>query len=152
MNDLLYSFLLTSGFTIIVLVVFVILYWGIRGFLPGSRVIELPLVQPNGLDTKSATFKIFHVKWCPYSRDAVDAMKQFQGLIDERGYTYGNKHVEIAFVDCDSKKKDCSLYNVDAYPTYKLETHEKMYEYLGPANITAYRAFLVAALGKEGQS
>jgi hypothetical protein len=152
MNDLLYSGLVSAGFTLAILFAFVILYWAFRGFLPGSRVVELELVQQNTLGAKAAKFTIFHVKWCPYSKDAVEIMKQFKGLIDEHGYTYGGRRIEIAFVDCDSKKRECSLYKVDAYPTYKLETGEKMYEYIGPADISAYRTFLVAALGKEGES
>lgn len=152
MNELLYSALVTGGLTLGILFLFVLVYWAFRGFLPASRVVELALVQPNTLDTKSATFTLFHVKWCPYSRDGVSAMKQLQGLIDEHKYTYGGKRVEIALVDCERKKKACETYSIDAYPTYKLETSEKMYEYIGPNDITTYRTFLAAALGKESTS
>jgi hypothetical protein len=149
MNELLYSGLVSAGFTLAILFAFVVLYWAFRGFLPGSRVVELPLVAPNGMDTNSATFKIFHVKWCPYSREAVEKVKQLQAFIDENGYKYGGKTIKIEYVDCESKKSECSTYSVEAYPTYKLETSAKMYEYLGPPDLSTYRTFFVSALGKE---
>jgi hypothetical protein len=149
MNELVKSGLITAGFTIGIFVVFVVLYWAFRGFLPGSRLVEMPLVAPNELDGKSAKFKLFHTKWCPYSKDAVAHMETFKALIDEKGSTFGGKRVIIELVDCEVKKDDCQLYSVDAYPTYKLETSIKMYEYVGPADHSTYTEFLVKALGKE---
>jgi len=147
MNDLLKSALLAAGFTLGAFILFVLLYWAFRGFLPGSRVVEQPLVAPTDLDGKTAKFKLFHVKWCPYSKDAVDKMKEFEGLLSQ--YTYGGKRVVVEYIDCEVLKDDCALYKIDAYPTYKLETSIKMFEYVGPASTDAYTVFLESALGKE---
>lgn len=149
MNEILQTGLTAAGFTLLLLLIFVVSYWALRGFMPGSRLVEMPLVSPNDLDDNTVRFKLFHVTWCPYSREAVTSFKSFKGFIEEKGYTYGNKSVEIELIDCEDKKNECSLYSVDAYPTYKLETNNKMIEYKGPPNITAYREFLVKAVGKE---
>ena len=147
MNDLLSSAAVAGGFTLGVFLLFVVVYWAFRGFLPGSRVVEQELVAPTTLNGTSAKFKLFFVGWCPYSKDAFEKMKEFEGLVSQ--YTYGGKRVQLEFVDCDVHKDDCALYKVDAYPTYKLETSVKMFEYIGPASTETYRQFLVSALGKE---
>jgi hypothetical protein len=147
MNDLAKTGLVAGGFTLLLLSVFVLFYWAFRGFLPGSKVVEQIPVAPGSVDGTSAVFKLFYVMWCPYSRDAHDKVKELEGLVSQ--YTYGGKHVVVKFVDCESNKDECALYKADAYPTYKLETSVKMFEYLGPASTEAYRAFLVSALGKE---
>ncbi len=147
MNELLKSGLITALFTIVVLVVFVVAYWAFRGFLPGSKVVEQPLPTPNDIDGTTAHFKLYGVKWCPYSAEAKEKMQSFEGIVNQN--TYGGKHVVIEFIDCESQKDECSLYKIVAYPTYKLVTSIKMFEYMGPPSTETYRTFLVSALGKE---
>jgi hypothetical protein len=147
MNEFLYSGLVASGFTLALFLTFVITYWAFRGFLPGSRVVEQPLVAPNDLDGQTATFRLFYVNWCPYSKDALVAVKQLEHTIS--GFTYGKKRILIEYTDCETHRDECALFKADAYPTYKLITSVKMYEYIGPANVRTYRTFLESALGKE---
>ncbi len=147
MNELLKSALIAGSFTLFVCVVFVVTYWAFRGFLPGSKVVEMPLPAPNDLDGVTAKFKLFFVKWCPYSREALDVMESFKGIVEQ--HTYGGKHVVLEFINCETNKSECSLFKIDAYPTYKLETSIKMFEYIGPSSIVAYDEFLVSALGKK---
>ena len=147
MNELVKTGLVAGGFTMFLLLTFIFTYWAFRGFLPGSKVVEQTPVSPGTIDGTTAVFKLFFVWWCPYSRSAHDKMKEFEGLVSQ--YTYGGKHVVVKFVDCESNKDECALYKADAYPTYKLETSAKMFEYIGPPSSDAYRAFLVSALGKE---
>lgn len=147
MNELLKSALISGLLTLVLCILFVIFYWAFRGFLPGSRVVEQPLVTPSSLDGNTSIFKLFYVGWCPYSKDALNKMKDFEGILSQN--TYGGKRVQAEFIDCDVHKDDCALYNIDAYPTYKLETSVKMFEYIGPASLEAYRVFLEKAIGKE---
>lgn len=147
MNELLKSGLIAGSFTLFVCIVFIVTYWAFRGFLPGSKVIEMPLPAPNELDGKTSTFKLFYVQWCPYSREAVDKFNSLKDVVSD--YTYGGKRVKLELVDCEIHKDDCALYKVDAYPTYKLETSIKMFEYVGPADIETYQTFLVSALGAK---
>jgi hypothetical protein len=147
MNDLLRSGLIAGGFTLFLVLLFIISYWAFRGFLPGSKVVEQPLPSPNDIDGSTAIFKLFYVDWCPYSKEAFDKMEEFKKIVDN--YTYGGKHVKIEFMNCETHKDECALYKIEAYPTYKLETTVNMYEYIGPASIPTYRTFLTDALGAE---
>lgn len=146
-SELLRSGLVAAGFTVLLFVGFVILYWAFRGFLPGSRVVEQIPVAPADIDGTTARLRLFYVGWCPYSREALDKVKELEGLLKQT--TYGDKRVVVEYVDCETRKDECALYSVEAYPTYKLETSVKMFEYVGPASTTAYRKFLGDALGKE---
>lgn len=150
MNELLRSGLTAAGLTLGLVAVFLVAYWAFRGFLPGSRVIEQPLVAPSDLDGTTARFRFFYVNWCPYSREALEKIKDLESLLAQ--LTFGGKKVVVELIDCETQKDECALYKVDAYPTYKLETSVKMFEYVGPASISAYRAFLSSALGKEASS
>ncbi len=147
MNELLQSALIAAAFTLFLCVIFVVTYWAFRGFLPGSKVIELPLPAPNELDGKTATFKLFYVSWCPHSKEAFTLFESFKDIVSQ--FTYGGKRVKLEFINCETHKDDCSLYKVDAYPTYKLETSIKMFEYIGPADIETYQTFLTSALGTK---
>lgn len=147
MNELLRSGLIAAAFTLFVCIIFVITYWAFRGFLPGSKVIEMALPAPNELDGKTAVFKLFHVTWCPHSKEAFDMFESFKSDVEQ--YTYGGKRVKLEFIDCDIQKSECSLYKIDAYPTYKLETSIKLFEYIGPADIQTYHTFLTSALGTK---
>jgi hypothetical protein len=147
MNELVKSGLIAGSFTLFVCILFIVVYWAFRGFLPGSKVVEMPLPAPNDLDGVTAKFKLFYVKWCPYSQEAYEKFESFKSVVEQS--TYGSKHVKLEFVDCEAQKDECSLFKIDAYPTYKLETSIKMFEYVGPADIQTYETFLVAALGKK---
>lgn len=147
MNELLQSGLIAGGFTLLMCVVFVMTYWAFRGFLPGSKVVEMPLPAPNELDGNTAKFKLFYVSWCPYSSEAFDKFESFKDVVSQ--FTYGGKHVKLELVDCERNKDDCSLYKIEAYPTYKLETSIKMFEYIGPSDIQTYHTFLTSALGTK---
>ena len=147
MNELVSSGLIAASFTLLLCVIFVVVYWAFRGFLPGSKVIEMPLPAPNDLDGVTAKFKLFYVRWCPYSREALDKFEMFKDVVSQ--FTYGGKHVKLELIDCETHKDDCTLFKIEAYPTYKLETSVKMFEYIGPADIETYQTFLVAALGDK---
>jgi thiol-disulfide isomerase/thioredoxin len=142
-----------AGYTVAFLIIFVGFYWVFRGFPPASRVVieELPK-QKSGTSggkggSSSATFYFFYTAWCPYSQDAkpiVESLKDY--VID---YTYGGKTVIVELVNCDVDKKKCQAYNIDAYPSYKLETSSNLYTYDGPSKIDVFKEFLVSALGPE---
>jgi hypothetical protein len=70
-------------------------------------------------------------------------------LLKNRNYTYGGKTVFMEEINADSDKGKTALYKVTAYPTFKLETTEKLYEMQGRPSSAAFRAFLISALGEE---
>ena len=131
----------TIGF----LLVFIVLYWAFRGFLPGSRIVEQELPAPSDVSKTAAKFTLFYVKWCPYSRDALEVFKS----MNNESLIFGGKTVQMKMVDCEAQPNVARKYDVTAYPTYKLETSLKMYEYLGPPSAKALKVFLATVLGPE---
>lgn len=143
--DVLKTGLIASGVTLVALFVFIGLYWAIRGFPPASRML-VEEVKEIGIPDDRAHFMFFFTKWCPYSEEAQPIVSSLEAILKDR--TYGGKKVDIQHINCETDKK-CSEYRVDSYPSYKLKTSSKTFEYLGPPKVTVLREFLVEALGPE---
>lgn len=141
--------MMTGVVALVVLGAIVIVFWGVRGFLPGSRLMEQPLPAPNDLDANKAVFKMFFTNWCPHCRNAKPKWASFETLLKNNSFTYGGKTITLEKINCEVDKGQCARYRADAYPTYKLITDKKMYEYIGPPDVTAWRTFLKSALGTE---
>lgn len=134
-------------FTLIALVIFLGFFWAFRGFPPGSRLVVGELPTENDLQANQATFLFFYTQWCPYSQDAIPKVKSLAELV--KGFTYGGKVVAVNSINCEAEEKMCNRYGVTAYPTYKLITASKVYEYSGPPRTSTYEEFIVTALGAK---
>jgi len=147
-QDTAISKILTAAwFTLIALVIFLGFYWAFRGFPPGSRIVIGELPTENDLLANQATLMFFYTQWCPYSDEAMPKIKSLAEIV--KGYTYGGKNVNVSFINCENDTDTCRKYGVTAYPTYKLITSSKVYEYLGPARTGTYEQFLITALGER---
>ena len=135
---------------LLVVAVSVIGYRFITGIWPGSRVIiqEPPENVPQVSD-KNANFMIFYTEWCPYSQKAMEEWKSFKQMMTNSPKTYGGKTITFEEIDADASKGRAAIYQVREYPTLKLQTKEKLYTMLGKPTPASFKAFLVAALGKE---
>jgi hypothetical protein len=134
--------------TIVFFGLFLVSYYYIRGFLPGSRLIEVPN-SPANMPTETAEFTLYGTIWCPYSQNASNAFAQLKSFLSSGTVTYGGYTITLKSVDCDASKSTCTTQGVDAYPTYYLQTASKKYIYVGPPNLDSYREFLKTALGTE---
>jgi len=139
--------LTAAGFTFVFLILFVGVYWFFRGFPPASRMVIQDTPVTVSVEPDKAHLLFFYTKWCPYSQEAEPNVRSLDTFIQD--YTYGGKVVDVKYINCDSDKKTCGKYKVDSYPTYKLETTSKTYEYLGPPKVEVLREFLTSALGPE---
>ena len=106
---------------------------------------ELP--TENDLLADQATFLFFYTDWCPYSDDALPKVRSLAGIVPD--FTYGGKNVSVETVNCEIDSSKCRSYSVTAYPTYKLITASKAYEYSGPSRTATYEEFLTSALGNK---
>jgi hypothetical protein len=143
--DVLKTGLIASGVTLVALFVFIGIYWAIRGYPPASRML-VEEVKEIGIPDDKAHFLFFFTKWCPYSEDAQPIVKSLESIVKDR--TYGGKTVDIQYINCETDRK-CTEYKVASYPSYKLKTSSRTFEYLGPPKVTVLREFLVEALGPE---
>ena len=55
-------------------------------------------------------------------------------------------------IDAEKDRKTAELYEVNAYPTFKLETRDGLYEYTKSATADNLIRFLRETLGKETDS
>ena len=142
------SKVLTAGwFTLVALVIFLTFFWAFRGFPPASRIVVGELPTENDLLANQATFMFFYTEWCPYSQEALPKVNSLAEVV--KGFTYGGKNVKVSLVNCENDSDTCRKYGVTAYPTYKLITSSKAYEYSGPARVATYEEFIVTALGAK---
>jgi thioredoxin-like negative regulator of GroEL len=91
----------------------------------------------------NAKLYFFHVPWCGFCKKATP---EWEALTVG---TFGNTTVEKVSVDCESDKQTCALYEVEAYPTVKLETSTGLYEYKGAVTTAKLQHFLRSSLGIE---
>ena len=132
-----------------VVVGFVGIYYLITGIMPGSRTIVTSPPIENDMDENAAKFMFFYTPWCPWCKKAQQPWASMKELIKNSNYSYGSKTVSLEEVNCDGDKGKAALYKINAYPTFKLETTDKMYEMVGKPSTASFRAFLINALGSE---
>ncbi len=136
--------------SLIVVGITILAYRGITGIWPGSRmVIEDPPTQASGLDDTEARFIFFSTDWCPFSQRAKEPWLNFKQEIINTSKTYGGKTIIFEEVDCDAQKGKAAMYGIKEYPTFKLQTKEKMYKMCGNPSVASFKAFLKSSLGNE---
>ena len=163
--DYLWKALHASLITFTVLFVAFVLFWALRGFLPGSVIVEMPPPTqyiPGGAGSGSgsgsgrgssptapydADFNFYYVNWCPFSVDALPAVRSLNTLV--KNAKYGFATVRVNFIDCETEVEKCRVANVDGYPSYSLVAPQKTFHYAGPPKTATYEQFLVSALGPK---
>jgi thiol-disulfide isomerase/thioredoxin len=140
----------------IVSLIFVLLviggyYWW-TGTPPGARIIEQDPPNDGGLDENQANFIFFYASWCPHCKHAQQPWASLKQFIKNSNYRYGGKTVSFEEVNAETDKGKTALYSINAYPTFKLQTSEKLYEMVGKPNLVNFRQFLKKALGDEKPS
>jgi len=151
--DYLWKALHASLITFTVLLVAFVLFWALRGFLPGSVIVDVP--PPTRLRDGSPTpgapydvdFNFYYVNWCPFSVDALPAVRSLNTLVKDA--KYGLATVRVNFIDCETEQEKCRVANVDGYPSYSLVAPHKTFNYAGPPKTATYEQFLVSALGPK---
>jgi hypothetical protein len=138
---------------IITFIVVVVVYRIIAGYYPGSKfIIEDPPLQHNGLDTNQARFMFFHTTWCPWSHKAWKPWNSFKQQMKNNSVKYGGKTILFEEIDAEADKGKAALYNVREYPSFKLETTEKLYVLQGVPDPATFNVFLVGTLGVKSPS
>ena len=137
----------------IVLALLVIgIYWAIRGYPPGVSTYQTPPVSPNGMDPGQAKFMFFYTPWCPHCKTAHPVWSSLKQTLKNTPTTYGGHTILFEEINCDSDKGKSALYKIEGYPTFKLETDSKLYDFKGKPSVSALDAFLVKVLGQKKTS
>lgn len=137
------------GVSLVVVLLVIGIYYFTKGILPGSRtIITTPPVE-NAMDETQAKFMFFYTPWCPWCKKTQQPWASMKELLRNSGYLYGGKKVVLEEVNCDSDKGKAALYKIAAYPTFKVETNMKVFEFSGQPTVKNFRSFLKEVLGPE---
>jgi thiol-disulfide isomerase/thioredoxin len=136
--------------SLVIVGLFIGIYYAVTGIPPGARIIQqTPPLASNGVDDTQAKFLFFYTTWCPHCKNAQQPVASLKELIKNRHLTYGGKEIIFEDVNAEADKGKAALYKINAYPTFKLETSDKVYEMIGPPSVSSFQAFLTSALGQE---
>ena len=105
-----------------------------------------PVLKPKREVAKDkANLYFFHTDWCGHCQKA---MPEWEKLADGPT-TFGKTTVSFIRVNADKDRLTTDLYQVDAYPTIKLETSTDLYTYSGVPTKEGLTQFLRETFGKE---
>ena len=139
----------TAAVVIIVFLLIVLVWRLVRGHYPGSKyIIEDPPLETNGLDNKHARFMFFYTTWCPWCRKADPVWRSFKKAVEGKA-KYGGVTVDFEEIDAERDKGRAALYKIKEYPTFKLETHDKVYKLIAIPDDVTFEDFLIGVLGKK---
>jgi thiol-disulfide isomerase/thioredoxin len=105
-----------------------------------------PVVTPKRAVAKDkANLYIFHTDWCGH---CMKAMPEWEKL-ESGPKQFGNTTVTFTRVNAENDRTTADLYEVDAYPTVKLETPKALYTYTGRVTAEGLTEYLRQTFGKE---
>lgn len=126
------------------------IYYAITGKPPAAKVIEQDVpMQSDSLEPNQGKFMFFYTTWCPHCHKAQQPWASFKEMLKNTHYTYGGKEIIFEDINAESDKGKAALYKINAYPTFKLETTDKVFEMQGRPSVESFRQFLTNALGSE---
>lgn len=128
--------LVITALALAVLLILVYRFW--EPFVPTRPKKEIP---PD-----TATLYFFYTDWCGFCKKA---MPEWEKLESSGKDTYGTTKVKFTKVNAEEEREKADEYEVDAYPTIKLETSEGIYEFKKAVTYDGLRKFLQSSLGKE---
>ena len=113
-------------------------------------IIQPFLKKPEHFDDgKDATFYFFYTTWCGYSKKAWPHWNEFKRLMETRKVSYGGKNVKLVAVDAEEHEKMAKQFDVKGYPSFRLQSQGRTYEFEGAPSVDKFRDFLKKTLGYE---
>lgn len=136
---------------IVVVVASIWLYNNVTGVMPGAKLVLVPpnTTLPSGVDENTAKFMFFYTTWCPHSRKAEGPWKSFQQIIKNTPRKYGGMTLQFEDVNAESETGKSALYGIEHYPTFKIQTKDSVYEFVGLPTVNNFRQALISTFGQE---
>lgn len=126
---------------------------GIIALIIAIFVVLRPFVQVSehfdGKQDADTTFYFFYTTWCGWSKKAWPHWKEFERLMKTRKVTYGGKEVKLVSVDAEEHTKMAKDFDVKGYPSFRLQSSGRTYEFEGAPSVEHFREFLKRTLGYE---
>lgn len=70
----------------------------------------------------------FYTDWCPYCKKAKPEWNKFETYINNINKT-SDYNIDLVSINCDEKKSIADKYNIEGYPSVKLITGNKVYDF-----------------------
>lgn len=116
------------------------------------RFVWKPVSAPKRVvPVNTAKLYFFYTTWCGYSKKAMPVWESVKTEL-ESSPTFGNTRVEAVSIDAEQDPKTASMYEVNAYPTIKLETSHGLYDFNQSITRDNLLRFLRQTLGQEAKS
>jgi len=98
-----------------------------------------------------ANLYFFYTDWCGWSKKAMPEWEKLEAKLRETP-VFGTTTVKPVRVNADKDRATTELYDVEAYPTIKLESSSRLYEYSGIPTTEGLLKFLRESFGQERKS
>jgi thiol-disulfide isomerase/thioredoxin len=135
---------MNSVVTVLALLVLTLLAWRFWG----------PLVAPapkREVPKGEATLYFFYTDWCGWSQKAMPEWEKLESTIASTP-VFGTTTVKIVRVNAETDRATTDLYEVEGYPTIKLETSDSLQSFDKIPTHEGLLQFLRSSLGKETKS
>lgn len=97
-----------------------------------------------------ATLYLFYTDWCGWSQKAMPEWEKLE-LAVRSSPVFGTTTVKLVRVNADEDRTTTDLYEVDSYPSIKLETSTSLTSYEKIPTQEGLLEFLRSSLGKESK-
>jgi thiol-disulfide isomerase/thioredoxin len=106
-----------------------------------------PIVAPpkREVPVDNANMYFFHTDWCGHCQKAMPEWEK----LEAGPHKFGNTEVSFVRVNAEKDRTTADLYQVDAYPTVKLETSTGLHDYNRAPTAAALTQFLRETFGAE---
>lgn len=98
-----------------------------------------------------ANLYFFYTDWCGWSKKAMPEWEKLESKLRETP-VFGTTTVKAIRVNADKDRATTELYDVEAYPTIKLESSSRLYDYQGIPTTEGLLKFLRGSFGEESKS
>ena len=102
------------------------------------------------INHQEANIYFFYTNWCGHSQAAMPEWEQFEKVIYDAN-SFGGTKIKAIRVDCEAQRDKAELYEVDAYPTIKLETEQGIYDFNKKPTKDNLLQFIRTSLGPESR-
>jgi len=109
------------------------------------RLWKPALTPKREVPKDKANLYFFHTDWCGH---CIKAMPEWETL-ESGPKHFGNTEVSFIRVNAEKDRETADLYEVNAYPTVKLETPTALYSYTGRPTAADLTQYLRQTFGKE---
>jgi thiol-disulfide isomerase/thioredoxin len=99
----------------------------------------------------TAYIHFFYTDWCGHSKNAQPNWAKLEQTLAKTPF-FGTTKVVAEKVNCEDDREVCDKYDVEGYPTVKLESVDGVREFTKKVTHENLLTFLRSELGKESES